>query len=285
MFKKILFPTDFSTHAQVELDCLTGFPGIREIVLLNIVKKYPIPMAKMMIEKMMARNLNRYLHDAKRHLMALNPGITVILEMVTSSDIAGTILDTAVKRDVDLIVISGYVRNFKAGVLLGRVPATVLCRISRTNVLVMPNLLLDELKGETHSKFCRNIFFRLLCPTDFSEFSLNAIACAGTIKGVQEFLLFHVLPETADTQDRAKAEARLAALQETLAGTGAKVRMLVTTGKPAKEISRVADEEDISLIWMSTSMKGCLVEFLSGNLVHDVVINGKRPALICRSDK
>ncbi len=284
MFEKILFPTDFSIHAHAELDCLTGFPGIREIVLLNIMKKYPIPMAKMMIEKMMARTLNRYLDDARQHLTILNPGIAVTLETATSSDIAGTILAIAVKHDVDLIVISGYVRNFKASVLLGRVPATVLCRISRTNVLIMPNLLLDHIRGEAYTRFCRNIFSRLLCPTDFSDNSLKAIACAGTIEGVQEILLLHVLPETAPAQDRTNAEARLAALRDTLAGKGVKVRMLVTNGEPAKEISRVAEEEDISLIWMSTSMKGCLVEFLSGNLVHDIVMNGRRPALICRSD-
>jgi nucleotide-binding universal stress UspA family protein len=283
MFEKILFPTDFSAHAQAELDCLTGFPEVREIILLTIVKKYPVPMAKVMIEGEAARTMTGYLEDARRHLNLLNPAITVSLETATSSDIAGSILNTAVKCNADLIVISGYVRNFQASVLLGRVPATVLCRISSTNVLVMPNLLIDSLDGETYSKFCRSIFSRLLCPTDFSECSLRSIACTKTVPGVQEILLLHVIPGTADAQDRAEAEKRLSAVRDTLAGSGIPVRMLVAGGEPAREISRVAEEEDVSVIWMSNSMKGCLFEFLSGSLVHDVVMNDKRPALICRS--
>jgi len=284
MFEKILFPTDFSTHAQAELECLSGFPDVREIVLLHIVKKYPVPMGKTMIEAMVTKTMQGYLDDAKRYLAVLRPGIIITLEMTTSADIAGAILDAAVKHDADLIVISGYVRSFKAGILLGRVPATVLCRISRTNVLVMPNRLIDALDGNGYDKFCKSIFSRILCPTDFSELSEKAIACAGDTRGVRELMLLHVLPETAGVPARADADAKLAVLRDNLAGRGVKVRTFITTGEPAREIARVADTEDVSVIWMSTSSKGCLVEFLSGSLVHDVVMNGKRPALIVRAD-
>jgi hypothetical protein len=33
---------------------------------------------------------------------------------------------------------------------------------------------------------------------------------------------------------------------------------------------------------MGTSGKGCLSGFLSGSLIHDVVMNGKRPVLVVR---
>lgn len=283
MFEKILFPTDFSTHAQAELNCLTSFPDVHEIILLNIVKKYPVPMAEVMIEEVVTRAMKGYLDDAKQYLKILKPDITVTLEIVKSADIAGAILNTAVKCEVDLIVISGYVRSFKAGILLGRVPATVLCRISRTNVLVMPNCLIDALAGETYTKFYYNIFSRILCPTDFSDMSLKAIACAGKAKGVREIILLHVLPEKVDAQTRKEVKARLATIQDSLADRGTKVKTLIVDGEPAREISRVADAEDVSVIWMSPSGKGCLVEFLSGSLVHDVIMNGKRPALILRS--
>lgn len=285
MFKKILFPTDFSTHAQAELNCLTSFPDVDEIVLLNIVKKYPVPMAKVMIKEVVAHAMQGYLDDAKQYLEILKPDITVTLEIAKSSDIAGVILKTAVKHEVDLIVISGYVRSFKAGVLLGRVPATVLCRISSTNVLVMPNCLIDALAGETYTKFCQNIFLKILCPTDFSELSLKAIACAGKAKGVREIILMHVLPDKVNAETQKEVKTRLAAIQDSLADKRTKVRTLIVDGEPAREISRVAEAENVSVIWMSPSGKGCLVEFLSGSLVHDIIMNGKRPALILRSSE
>jgi nucleotide-binding universal stress UspA family protein len=279
MFEKILFPTDFTTHAQEELECISGFPGVREIVLLHIIRKFPIPL----IETTIANSMKEYLDEAKTYLETLHPGLTVTADMGTSTDVTGVILETAAKRNTDLIVISGYVKNFKLGVLLGRVPATVLCRISKTNVFVMPNRLIDTLSGETHNKFCRNPFSKILCPTDFSEFSKKAIASAGSLKGVREVILLHVLPATAQTPARHEAEARLAALRDMIASQGARVRIVVTAGEPASEIARVAEMEDVSVIWMSDSGKGCLHEFVSGSLVHDAVMNGKRPALIVRS--
>ena len=191
MFEKILFPTDFSAHAQAELECLSGFPHVREIHLLHIVKEFPIPV----IEKMAAKVTREYLEDAKRYVETLNPAVTVTLDVTIAKDIAGAILDAAGAIDADLIVISGYATSFRAGILLGRVPATVLCRISRTNVLVMPNRLIDTLKGKNYHKFCPNLFSKVLCPTDFSEFSQKAIACAGAAGGVREILLLHVIPE------------------------------------------------------------------------------------------
>jgi nucleotide-binding universal stress UspA family protein len=283
MFEKILFPTDFSSHARAELECLSGFPDITEVVLLHIVRKYPIPLGGAMIEALVTRTMQGYLDEARRTIGILRPGITVRLEMVSSPDIAGSILDTAVKYGADLIVISGYVKSFKAGVLLGRVPATVLCRVSHTNVLVMPNRLIDAMDMEGYTRFCTRTFSRILCPTDFSDLSIRAIIRAGTMEDVQEILLLHVLPEGAGEQDRATALVRLTEIRYRLEDGGAAVQTILEEGEPAKRIARVAGAEKVSLIWMSTSNRGCLAEFISGSLVHDVVMNGRHPALILRS--
>lgn len=41
MFKKVLVPTDFSRYAQKVLGCLGGLPGLKEVVLLNILTRNP----------------------------------------------------------------------------------------------------------------------------------------------------------------------------------------------------------------------------------------------------
>ncbi len=278
MFEKILFPTDFSTHAQEELDCLSGFPRVREIHLLHVVKEFPIPV----IERLATKVTKEYLEEAKRYLESLNPAVTVTLDVTTSRDIAGAILDAAGAIDADLIVISGYATSYRAGILLGRVPATVLCRISRTNVLVMPNRLIDTLKGKAYSRFCRDIFAKVLCPTDFSEFSEKAIACAGSAGEVREILLFHVTPDAAK-DPVPDPEARLHAIRDTLPHRKVKVRTILKCGDPAREIVRVAGEEDVSMIWMSVEGRGCLHEFLAGSIVQEVAKKGKRPVLVIRS--
>jgi nucleotide-binding universal stress UspA family protein len=281
MFGTILFPTDFSMHAHAELDCLFGFPNIRTIHLLHVVKMFPIPM----VEELETKVTRGYLEDAKRYLASLNPDIAVTLDVVPARDTAGAILDAAAGKGADLIVISGYATGYRAGILLGRVPETLLCRVSGTNVLVMPNRLIDRLEGETYTKFCRSIFSTVLCPTDFSDFSQKAIAFAGTVRGVQEIILLHVVPKDGGTgaSPSAVAEARLGAIRDGLAQKKVKVRAVVRAGDPAREIARVADEEDVSMILMGEEGKGCLHELLAGSIVQDVVKNGKRPALVIRS--
>ncbi len=78
-------------------------------------------------------------------------------------------------------------------------------------------------------------------------------------------------------------EARLDRTRDMLAHRKVKVRTILKSGDPAREIVRVADEEDVSLIWMSVEGRGCLHEFLAGSIVQDVVMKGRRPALVIRS--
>ncbi len=281
MFEKILFPTDFSAHANAELSCLSGFPHVREIHLLHIVREFPIPI----VEQMATNATKNYLEDAKRYLEFLNPAVTVTMDVTVARDIAGAILDAAAAAEADLIVLSSYATSFRAGILLGKVPPTVLCRISGTNVLVMPNRLIETLKGETYTKFCPSIFSKVLCPTDFSEFSRRAIACAGALGGAREILLLHVRAEdgTKDLSPVPDPEALLEKIRDTLPHRKVKIRTMATSGDPAREIVQVAAGEDVSLIWMSVEGKGCLHEFLAGSIVQSVVMNGKRPVLVVRS--
>jgi len=37
MFDKVLIPTDFSKEAQKVLECVGEIPGLKEVILLNVV--------------------------------------------------------------------------------------------------------------------------------------------------------------------------------------------------------------------------------------------------------
>jgi nucleotide-binding universal stress UspA family protein len=287
MFEKILFPTDFSEQAKTELKCITSIPGIREIILLHVIKHFAIPMGAEIIENLAVQAAEVYLQEAKTYIKTLNPAITVTLEETTSTDITGAILDAAEKKGVNLIVIHASIKGIMTGVLLSCVSSKVLCRISKINVMITPNTLVEALTGKTYEKFCPMIFSRILCPTNFSEFSVKTTALAGTMNGVGEIVLLHVVQKGEAGNDLEvavkTAELRIKAIRDELAVKGIRTRTIIVTGKPESEIPRIAQEEDISLIWMRSTAKGCLHDFFFGSMVHDVVMHSKRPVIVIRS--
>jgi nucleotide-binding universal stress UspA family protein len=287
MFEKILFPTDFSEDANNELSCITSIPGIREIILFHVIKHYAIPMGAEIIKELAVKDAEIYLQKAKTYIETLNPAIWVTLQETTSTDITGAILDAAEKNGVNLIVIHANIKGIMTGVLLSCVSSKVLCRISKINVMIMPNKLVGDLTSKTYEKFCPMLFSRILCPTNFSEFSVKTTALAGTMHGVGEIILLHVVQkgEAGNNREEAvkTAELRIKAICDKLPVKGTRTRTIVVTGKPEIEISRIAQEEDVSVIWMRSAAKGCLHDFFFGSMVHDVVMNAKRPVIIIRS--
>ena len=287
MFKKVLFPTDFSEPAKYELDCITSIPGIREIILLHVIKQYAIPMGVETVESLEVEATEVYLREAKNYIAALNPAIQVTLDETMSADIAGAILDRAEKHHVDLIVIHANIKGIMAGMFLRSVHAKVLCRISKINVMMMPARLARNLTGKTYEKFCPMIFSRILCPTNFSEFSLKTTVLAGTMKGVGEIILLHVVQKSEPGREPDEvvkaAKIRIKALCDQLTEQGTKSRSIVVTGNPEEEIARIAGEEDVSLIWMRSAGKGCLHDFFFGSMVHSVAMHSTRPVMIIRS--
>jgi len=287
MFKKVLFPTDFSEPAKSELDCITSIPGIREIILLHVIRQYAIPMGVETVESLEVQATEKYLHEAKTYIATLNPAIRVTPDETTSADIAGAILDRAEKHHVDLIVIHANIKSIMAGMFLRSVHAKVLCRISKINVMIMPARLVRNLTGKMYEKFCPMIFSRILCPVNFSEFSLKTAALAGTMKGVGEIILLHVVqkmePDEESEEAVTSAKIRIKALCDQLSERGIRSSGIVVTGNPEDEITRIADENDVSLIWMRSAGKGCLHDFFFGSMVHSVAMHSTRPVIVIRS--
>jgi nucleotide-binding universal stress UspA family protein len=287
MFEKVLILTDFSEQARRMLDCVMGIPGIREIVLLHVIEDIKVPMGTETVEGYVKDVAEHSFQAEKRYLETISPNLKVIPELITSSDIAGTILETAEKNGVDLIVISADGMGMKTGLLTGNVTTSVLCRISRINVLVMRYKIIETLTGKTYEKFCPMIFSRILCPTKFSPNSDRAINLASSMKGVGEVILLHVVSpdETRGEIQEAvrKAEIRIGVIRDTLTTKGIRSRALVKTGHSASKIVGTAEEEDASVIWISSYGKGCFHDFLYGSTVNDVVMNTKQPVIIIRT--
>jgi nucleotide-binding universal stress UspA family protein len=252
-----------------------------------VIKQYAIPMGVDTIELLELETAKRYLIEAKAYIATLNPAICVTLEETIATDITGSILKKAEEHHAGLVVIHAHIKGIVAGVLLSCVSSKVLCRISKINVMIMPDTLVGTLTGETYEKFCPMIFSRVLCPVNFSPHSEKTAALASTIEGVGEIILLHVIQKEGKEEDYQlallAAEQRIRAIGDRISAGGIHARSIVVAGKPAAEITRIANEEDVSLIWMRSAAQGCLHDFFFGSMVHDVVMNSTRPVIVIRS--
>jgi nucleotide-binding universal stress UspA family protein len=140
---------------------------------------------------------------------------------------------------------------------------------------------------------------RILVPTDFSE-SANHALLYGTSFAREykaELLLMHVVetlsvgyasdlfpvPMAEVFQEISSyAHAELAKLAATARERGVVVRELVTQGKPAAEIIRIAREEEIDMIVLGTHGRGLIDHALFGSTTERVVRKAPCPVLTCR---
>lgn len=285
MFEKVLFPTDFSEYAKSALDCIAGFPGARDVILFHVVEEARSPRGGGEIGDIFYRTGENFLKEEKRYLENLSQNLRVTTAVKTSSDTAGAIIETAEERGVSLIVVGARGNNLVEGILLGSVSMAVLRR-SRTNVLIMRHKIIEDLKGKTYEKFCPMILSRVLCPVDFSRYSDSTIALLSRTKGVRGVILLHVVSQgetEAEIEDAVqKAKGQIEAIRSSLAAQGIEVKTIVRTGNPTFEITRIADEEDVSVIWMSSHGKGWFRELLLGSTAFTVAMNAKRPVIIIR---
>jgi len=286
MFEKVLFSTDFSEYARSALQCIAGFPGVREVILFHVDEAARSPRGGGEISDSFSHAGEHPLREEKRSLEHLNRNLRVTAAIRTSSDITGAIIGAAEEYGVSLIVIGARGKSLVGGILLGSVAMAVLRR-SRTSVLIMRHRVIGGLKEKTYEMFCPRILSRVLCPTDFSPHADRAIALLHATEGVGEVILLHVVSrgETeGEIEDAVRAaEDQVESLRRNLAAQGMDVRTLVRIGDPAFEIARTADEEDISLIWMSSHGKGWFRELLLGHTAYTVAMHARRPVLIVRT--
>lgn len=139
----------------------------------------------------------------------------------------------------------------------------------------------------------------ILCPTDFSAGSLQALSAATdiAIRFTAELWLVHVLPilpvlltdpnyafEMHEYQRLLDEEAqkRLDEIAGELQQKSVKSRILLGHGDPASEIVRVAEEQKIDLIVIATFGKTGWRRFAYGSVTEKVVRLSPCPVLTVR---
>ncbi len=142
------------------------------------------------------------------------------------------------------------------------------------------------------------MFEKILYPTDFSEVSTKVLGYVKRLRetGTQEVVALHVIDKKSlefmfyDTQKSLEAETELIQraqqdmerIVDELNRCGFIARARIETADPFREIVRIEEEEDISLIVIGSHGKSNIEEMLLGSVSEKVVRKAKGPVLVVK---
>ena len=283
MFEKILVPTDFSSHAKKVVECIGQIPGIKQVVLMSVISRSVItrvwdPVAEL-------KEVEARLMEEKKLIDA--PGVEVKVRAVSvlEGEIANAVQRVAEEENVSLVAMGARGKSRIQSVLLGSVSRNAL-RFGDTHLLIMRYKVLDS--GEMEM-YCDRIFSKVLFPTDFSQPAEVALSFLKSIQGIGELVLLNVV-STGETdeeieENQAAANKKIEEITRDLEKSGMKVTPKVIVGHPVETIRTVAEEEDVSLIAMSSQGAIAIKKGRIGSTAYDVANSVDKPVLILRRSK
>jgi len=305
--RRVLCPIDFSQHSRLALDhalAIAKWYG-STVTVLHVYCTTPaapytrgLPSYKSIA--VTRSNRERLLEETGRFIAAEAPTGASIEIVLCEGDAASEILNQANSLGADLLVIGTHGRSGFERLVLGSVAEKVL-RKARCPVLSVPRGMPDAVPATPA------LFTRILCPVDFSECSLNALNHAMSLaeKANARLTLLHVLvygdEEAPDVYDTLISDERLDmahfrrrreeihrerlrdAVPEALRARHT-VDSILTSGKPYREILRVAAEQGNDLIVMGVQGRGATDLMVFGSTTQHVVRQATCPVLtLCRT--
>jgi nucleotide-binding universal stress UspA family protein len=138
-------------------------------------------------------------------------------------------------------------------------------------------------------KHCARVFSKVLFPTDFSQPAEAALSFLKSIPGIGECVLLNVV-SSGETDEEIDANVAIATkkteeIAKELDKSGMKVTSKVVVGHPVEMIRSVAEEEDVSLIAMSSQGAIAIKKGRIGSTAYDVANSVDKPVLIMRRSK
>ncbi len=283
MFEKVLVPTDFSSHAKKVVECIGQIPGIKQVVLLSVISRSVItrvwdPVAEL-------KEVEARLMEEKKLIDA--PGVEVKVRAVSvlEGEIANAVQRVAEEENVSLVAMGARGKSRIQSILLGSVSRNAL-RFGDTHLLIMRYKVLDS--GEMEM-YCDRIFSKVLFPTDFSQPAEVALSFLKNVQGIGELVLLNVV-STGETdeeieENQAAANKKIEEITRDLEKSGMKVTPKVLVGHPVETIRTVAEEENVSLIAMSSQGAIAIKKGRIGSTAYDVANSVDKPVLILRRSK
>ena len=283
MFEKVLIATDFSKHAKKVIECIGEMPGLKEVLLLNVISRDPL--ARVWDPVSEIKDIEKKLEEEKNAIKS--PGVTVNVKAVSvlEGEVASAINKVAMEENVSLVAMGARGRSLIMSTLLGSSSRNVL-RFGRTHLLIMRYKTLDDNNME---KYCARVFAKVLFPTDLSQTSEVALSFLKSLEGIGEIVLLNVVSKGETDEEIeagvAAAKVRIKEIAQNLKMSGMLVSSKVVVGQPTEVIRSEAEKEDVSLIAISSQGASAIKKGRIGSTAYDVANSASRPVLILRQEK
>ena len=296
VFRKILFPTDFSPHANKIMDLIPELKraGLQEAVFLHVINPMKATRWIGVDEKLIERTrveADRRLKGICENIASAH-GITVKCRVqlgVTHQEIARV----AGEEKASLIIMGSHGHGYVRGALLGSNTQSVM-RLTRVPLLIERFRRVESQGKEALDFVSGSLFGKVLYPTDFSPNSQRAMQVIEQFQKdmTQEVVVVHIqdtrvlvpyLQEKLKEFNRIDTE-RLSAIKDRLIDLGYRVKMILKTGVPFREINAVAEEEDVSLIVLGSHGKSNVREAYTGSETEFITLQHVRPVLVIPRD-
>lgn len=295
-FKQIICPVDFSessvrafAHAaaiarwyDAQLTVLHVVPTFEPIQVrgdLGDPVRVVTPMPREQVLEEMSRTLD---------VAAVSPRATPIAE---AGDPQTTIIDQALSKKADLIVMGTHGRRGFKRLLLGSVTEAILREAPCPVLTVPPQAPASVSEAVT--------FKRILCPIDFSPSALQALGFALDLARQADgrVTLLHVVEWLAEEEPRASthfnvpeyrrymvedAQERLRNLVAEESRTWVEIDDVVVFGRTYREILRAAESTPADLVVMGAQGRGGIGLALFGSTTQQVVRGAMCPVLTVR---
>jgi len=303
--KRILCPIDFSDHSRRALDHAVAIAKWYDsaITLLHIYSAVPgaayAPGAPMPSPIALTPLDQEALLASMKHFAESEVGAGIALDFETGEgSTAAGILARARAMPADLVVMGTHGRSGVERLMLGSVTEKVL-RKATCPVLSVPRHATDVVPLPPV------LFTRILCATDFSPSATHALNYAMSLAQeadahltvlhaieVPEDLtpeMYQAVPDfepTLASYLKAAREERVARLQTAVPGNVrayCTVDTVLATGKPYREILRVAAEQHSDLIVLGIHGRSAADLLFVGSTTNHVVRQAACPVLTLRS--
>jgi len=281
MIRKVLYPTDFSSASEKGISVLEELKslGVEEIVLMHVIDLNRLigPASGIDIPAV----IHDYEEEASQNLKVFSEkieerGLKVVTADLKAGEPSIVICEMADELGVDLIAIPSHGKGVIAEVLLGSVSEGVV-RKSNKPVLVI-KLVAGE-NGEIKAEFDR-LFRKILLAYDFTEMCEDVVEYVSFFAekgGSEEVLIVHVVEKGKEVDER--MIEKLEEIEGRFKKLGVKSEIFIEAGTPYKEILRVADERDVSMIAISSRGASLLRSIFGGN-AEGVVRRSKIPVFV-----
>ncbi len=281
---RVLLPTDFSRYSIRALECGAELVdiGSEEVILFHVgtYDPYILSLAKVNFDEFIEK-LKKESYEKLENAAGILEGKGVRVKRlfyISSKDPAEEILEVANEEQADLILMGSRGHGWLRSKLLGSVSESV---VRRSNIPVL--LVKFKIEQKAGEYYCQKTFVRLfekiLFATDTSPISPNLMAFLKKVKGIGSIYLVHVVGESKEGEiamEVERANDTLTALKSEIGGGEIKI----TVGNPVKEVLKIADEKEVSLIVIRSTGKDGHGNKELGKTADSIIRHSKVPVLV-----